>query len=128
MDDKVMELRLQQWLPIFEEQINSGLNKQDFCEKNGIKRAAFFKWQRVCRTYLLAKNSNTIKGSDESAFVEISCNNPSSNEVVKSDSDNKYDNTSSVITVSYNGFCVGVTGIVNESNLTKVLRAITHAN
>ena len=49
MDSKVMELRLRQWLPIFEAQSKSGLNKQDWCEQNGVKRAAFFKWQRLCR-------------------------------------------------------------------------------
>ena len=48
MDSAVMEQRLKQWMPIFEEQAGSGLNKQDWCTTNGIKRAAFFKWQREC--------------------------------------------------------------------------------
>lgn len=42
MDAEIMELRLRQWLPIFEKQARSGLNKKDWCEENGIKRTAFF--------------------------------------------------------------------------------------
>ena len=30
MDSGVMELRLKEWMPIFEEQAKSGLNKQDY--------------------------------------------------------------------------------------------------
>ena len=41
MDAEIMELRLRQWLPIFEKQARSGLNKKDWCEENGIKRTAF---------------------------------------------------------------------------------------
>ena len=36
MDSNVMELRLKQWMPIFEEQAKSGLNKRDWCEQNGV--------------------------------------------------------------------------------------------
>ena len=32
MDSEVMEQRLKQWLPIFEAQAQSGLNKHDWCE------------------------------------------------------------------------------------------------
>ena len=55
MDPKVMEMRIKQWIPIFEEQAKSGLNKQEWCIQNGINRSAFFKWQRECRKYLLTK-------------------------------------------------------------------------
>lgn len=41
MDSAVMEQRLKQWMPIFEEQAGSGLNKQDWCTANGIKRGGF---------------------------------------------------------------------------------------
>lgn len=46
MDSKIMELRLKQWMPIFKKRTRSGLNKQEWCLQNGVKRAAFFKWQR----------------------------------------------------------------------------------
>lgn len=60
MDSKIMELRLKQWMPIFEEQAKSGLNKQDWCRQNEVKRTAFFKWQRELRKYLLERNENNV--------------------------------------------------------------------
>ena len=42
MDKKVMDVRLQSWMPVFEEQACSGLTKKAFFEKNNIKRADFF--------------------------------------------------------------------------------------
>jgi hypothetical protein len=60
LDSKIMELRLKQWMPIFEEQAKSGLNKQDWCRQNEVKRTAFFKWQRELRKYLLERNENNV--------------------------------------------------------------------
>ena len=34
MDSQIMELRFRQWLPLFEEQAKSGMNKQEWCEHN----------------------------------------------------------------------------------------------
>lgn len=56
MDAAVMEFRIKQWIPLFEEQARSGLGKEDWCEANGISRNAFFKWQREIRRYMLANN------------------------------------------------------------------------
>jgi hypothetical protein len=58
---KIMELRLKHWLPIFEEQAKSGLNKKYWCRQNDVKRAAFFKWQRELRKYLLERNENSTQ-------------------------------------------------------------------
>lgn len=49
MDKYVMDIRLQNWIPIFEAQARSGLDKQTFCKQNGISRGLFFKWQRILR-------------------------------------------------------------------------------
>ena len=38
MDPRVMELRIRQWIPVFEEQAKSGLNKDEWCIINGINR------------------------------------------------------------------------------------------
>jgi hypothetical protein len=56
MDAEVMEFRIKQWIPIFEEQARSGLGKEDWCEANGISRNSFFKWQREIRKFMLANN------------------------------------------------------------------------
>lgn len=125
MDSNVMELRLKQWLPIFEEQARSGLNKQEWCKQNGVKRAAFFKWQRECRAYLLSKN-DAIPTTTEPAFVEISCSNNSdkvaSADVAAVDGDSH----NSSVTITRNGFEIRVDGMVNETNLLKVLRVVCH--
>jgi len=79
LDSKVMELRLKQWIPILEEQARSGLSKKDWCELNGIKRSAFFKWQKELRKTLLEKNKNMYQEQSSSElalhtapdFVEI---------------------------------------------------------
>ena len=47
MDASVMELRLEQWKPIFEAQAKSGLNKQEWCQQNGIRRWEFFILQTI---------------------------------------------------------------------------------
>lgn len=36
-----MDLSLKQWMHIFEDQASSGLNKQEWCIQNGIKRNAY---------------------------------------------------------------------------------------
>jgi hypothetical protein len=56
MDATVMEFRMKQWMPIFEEQARSGLSKEDWREANNISRSGFYKWQRVIRNYILANN------------------------------------------------------------------------
>ena len=61
MDSKIMELRLKQWMPIFEEQAKSGLNKQEWCNLSEVKCAAFFKWQRELREYLFEKKENKFQ-------------------------------------------------------------------
>lgn len=52
MKDKVMELKITQWVPVFEAQAQSGMSKKQWCHAHGIKHWAFFKWQRDIRKYL----------------------------------------------------------------------------
>ena len=53
MDANTMKLRLEQWMPIFEEQAKSGMGKDEWIKANGIKRWEFYKRQRECRQYLM---------------------------------------------------------------------------
>jgi len=32
LDSNIIELQLKQWMPIFEEQVKSGLNKEEWCK------------------------------------------------------------------------------------------------
>lgn len=126
MDANVMELRLKQWLPIFEEQAKSGLNKQDWCARNGIKRGEFFKWQRECRAYLLNKKSS-IPATTETSFVEICCSHESA-EIIDNLSNPVETLNKSSISITKNGFTITLNDVIDESNLSKVLRAVCNAD
>ena len=133
MDSKIMELRLKQWMPIFEEQAKSGLNKQDWCKLNGVKRAAFFKWQRELQKYLLEKSENKFLDqiSTEIAvqtapdFVELV---PASSSLLSSTNDRcvrSGDNTpASSISIRCGEFVVDLKDDVSELLLSKVLKVM----
>lgn len=129
MDSEVMEQRLKQWLPIFEAQAQSGLNKQDWCEQNGIKRHSFFKWQRECRAYLLSKqqNADAMQIKSDPSFVEISCTQGCA-EVVSTTISSNTSPEPSPIVISSNGFSISVNGQFDEVNLAKVLKVISYVH
>lgn len=133
MDSKVMELRLKQWMPIFEEQAKSGLNKQDWCRLNEVNRAAFFKWQKELRKYLLEKNENRLQDqlSSELAvhkapkFIELV---PASSSVQSNLNDSCVRSADvtpvSSISIRCGEFSIDLNDDVNELLLSKVLKAI----
>ena len=135
MDSKIMELRLKQWMPIFEEQAKSGLNKQEWCELNEVKRAAFFKWQRELRKYLLEKNENKLQDQlsaelavhTTSGFVEL----PAVSSSVRSSQNDSCARSgdftpASSISIRCGEFVVDLNDDVNELLLSKVLKVVTN--
>ena len=139
MDSKVMELRIRQWIPVFEEQAKSGLNKDEWCILNGINRGAFFRWQRRVRSYLLehgetgstrqlqVSGENALK--DNECFVEL----PYPNAAVPGIASlrNLHDDVlddAAPISIRFGGFSVHVDGMVDEAQLTVVLRAIRNVD
>ena len=146
MDKFVMDIRLKQWIPILEAQARSGLDKQTFCKQNGISRGLFFKWQRILReriaegfdpTSVLSPgitDDGSADGSNESpVFFEITPTSPCS--LAETDRYNK--NTLSPpavsapdsfgVSISYGDFSLSLSGEVDESALTTILRAVKHA-
>jgi hypothetical protein len=134
LDSKVMELRLKQWMPIFEEQIKSGLNKEEWCRKNGVKRAVFFKWQRELRKYLLEKNENQLQTqlstelvvhTTTPGFVELA---PANSSVLSSRNDScvrSGDTTPvSLISIRCGEFSIDLNDDVDELLLSKVLKVV----
>lgn len=133
MDPKIMELRLKQWVPIFEEQAKSGLNKQEWCRLNDISRAAFFKWQRELQKYLLEKNENRLQAQlstdlavhTESKFVELE---PVSSLVRSSLKDSCIRSRdvapTSCISIRCGEFTIDLNDDVNELLLSKVLKVM----
>ena len=133
MDSKVMELRLKRWIPLFEEQARSGLNKQEWCSRNQVSRAAFFKWQRELREYLLEKNGNIVKAQPSkeltaqtaSNFVELA---PVSSSVRSSLNDNFVSSRdiapTAPISIRCGKFSIDLNNDTNELLLSKVLKAM----
>ena len=133
MDSKIMELRLKQWMPIFEEQAKSGLNKQEWCRQNEVKRAAFFKWQRELRKYLLEKNENKFQARQStelavhtaSKFVELA---PASSLIRSSLNDSCIRSgdiaPAAPISIRCGEFSIDLNNDVNELLLSKVLKAM----
>jgi hypothetical protein len=133
LDSKIMELRLKQWMPIFEEQAKSGLNKQEWCKLNGVKRASFFKWQRELRKYLLQKKENKFQDqlSTELAvhtapdFVELETAGSSLQSSLKDGCVRSGDIThASSISIRCGEFSIDLNDNVNELLLSKVLKVM----
>ena len=148
MDKYVMDIRLQNWIPIFEAQVRSGLDKQTFCKQNGISRGLFFKWQRILRERIAdgfdpgsisVPVASTVSGTgavdDHPAFFEIT---PASSTSL-ADLDSRAEavprhtpvadkaSYGGQICISYGSFSVSLSGDVDESSLTSILRAVKHA-
>ena len=128
MDAKVMEIRLKKWMPIFEEQANSGLSKNAWCERNGIRKWEFYERQRECRRYLLKKD-NDLKDVSEvisliPSFVELPTETGAA---VSPDKESATQGSLGHIEVTCGKFGVSITGEVNERMLAMEIREIYHA-
>lgn len=128
-----MELRLKRWIPLFEEQARSGLNKQEWCRQNQVSRAAFFKWQRELREYLLEKNGNIVQAQQSkelgahtvSKFVELA---PVSSSV-RSDLNVNCSSSRDIahtapISIRCGKFSIDLNNDANELLLSKVLKVM----
>lgn len=139
MDPRVMELRIRQWIPVFEEQAKSGLNKDEWCIINGINRGSFFRWQRRVRSYLMEhgeiestgqlQTPNVNEQSDNECFVELSCSQAAVPGIaaLRNLHDDVLDDAVP-IRIHYGGFSIHVDGMVDEKQLTTVLRAMRNVD
>lgn len=131
MDSEVMDVRLQSWIPVLKAQAESGLNKREFCEKNGITENAFYKWQRYVRRKLLHDGLDletmiAPSGSNESpAFVELPMAQPEQKQSCPGELVSSQKPSS--MTLSFHGATIRLEGSVDEEALSSVLRAVKHA-
>ena len=137
MDQKIMEVRIKQWIPLFAEQANSGLSKKEWCIQNGIERASFYRWQRRVRSYLLEHQESEERAlpvmnriADNEGFVEL----PSSRDALAGtyNTQNGYPPEStedSSIRIHYGGFSISLSrGEVDEKQLSSVLQVLKHVD
>lgn len=129
MDSMIMELRLQQWKPIFEAQAKSGLGKDEWCEKNGVRRWEFYQRQRELREYMLKAESVRSENDDNCsnliespAFVELPM---SSDEQVQEVSAEAQHNGS--VEISHGKFHIKLKGNVDTSMVESIIKAVAHA-
>lgn len=128
MDAKVMEIRLKKWMPIFEEQAKSGLSKNAWCERNGIRKWEFYERQRECRRYLLEKDKDLKDVSEVTSLIPSFVELPAEAEgVVSSTAVRKAKEATGHIEITFGKFGVSITGEVNERMLAMVIREIYHA-
>ena len=128
MDTKVMEIRLKKWMPIFEEQAKSGLSKNAWCERNGIRKWEFYERQRECRRYLLEKDKDLKDVSEVTSLIPSFVELPAeTGAAVSPDKESVTQGSSGNIEVTCGKFGVKITGEVNERMLAMVIREIYHA-
>ncbi len=136
MDPKVLELRIQKWIPLIQEQANSGLSKKEWCSLNGIERTSFFRWQKRVRSYLLEKQSQRgeelpalKQDRDDENFVELPATQVSFTGAYHTQSHYPSGGSDySSILIHYGGFSISLSGTVDERQLSSVLRVVRHAD
>ena len=129
MDKAVMNLRLQQWKPIFEAQAESGLNKEEWCKQNGIRRWEFYKRQRKLRQSILDQASDNLLPENvttdlipsSETFVEL----PMKSEKAKHGAAS-VESDIGALEISYGKFKIKLKGSVEESVLETVIKAVAH--
>ena len=130
MDASVMELRLTQWKEIFEAQAKSGLNKQEWCEKNGIRRWEFFRRQRELRQYLMkdmqpadeTEPRTTELPAVSETFVELPIVSDSPTVLVP-----VKEQTPGSVEISHGKFRITLKGSIDSSMLECIIKAVAHA-
>ena len=137
MDQRVMELRIEQWISVIEEQAKSGMGKGEWCAMHGIDRTSFFRWQKRVREYLLDRRENRPlqppqpTAANETGFVEL----PSVPATLEGEAgqagrcagDAAACSRPPAISIRYGGFSIDLDDSVDEGQLSKVLRAIKYA-
>lgn len=130
MDAKIMRLRLEQWMPIFEEQARSGLGKDEFCRTRGIKRWEFYKRQRECRKFLLENVGSgkalPIPLDNLPEFFELPSSLPDIED--RPIIENPITETSlGCIEITHGKFSMKLNGRVDRGTLQAVIEAVAHA-
>lgn len=128
MDANVLELRIREWLPIFEAQAKSGLNKTEWCEKNGIRRWEFYKRLKDCRRYMLEKTEKSpgFAASLDAfpSFVEVPVN---PGQIAEPALENICNKDPGRISISCGKFRISLEGSVDQDVLATVIREVSHA-
>lgn len=122
MDKTTHTVRLQQWTEIIQAQLSSGMNKRDWCRKNGIPEKRFYYWQRRVRNDLYEVGAGALVPSEGS-------NHPDLGElpVARSYRNIASENFSPAAVITVGNISVGITVNISESLLMSIGKMIHHA-
>lgn len=132
MDSRIMDVRLATAAQWFRDQAASGLSKREWCKQNGISRNRFFYFQRQLQEKALGQNPGIEQAAANAlapAFVEVptpACMTGTSELQQKCHPD--HTSADEKIQISYGDFHICISDEVSEQALTKVLRAVKHAD
>ena len=107
-------IRIQQWTAVFKAKAESGLTVDEYCDRNGISRNAYYYWLRKAKAAVLEHTPTT--------FVEL--------EDPKAESQPQPTGAAvsfmPQITIEKKGFVIGVGTCISKELLTLVLEAVSH--
>ena len=119
MDKKIMEYRIQNWIPVIQAQVDSGLTVNKWCELNNISRTTFNRWNIKVRQYLLDTKASE-EGSSE--FVEILPSSEAEPDTFPSEIFSGFSGSS--LTINTGGYSIVVNSHTTKTMLIMALRAI----
>ena len=125
MDSTIMELRLKQWLPIFEAQAESGLTKKDWCRENGIPRWQFYQRQKECREYLLEHKELPACTVPEFVELPLTATESMSEEMLSSSGVEKC--SENILEIECGRFKIRLSGRLDSTKLESIIKAVANA-
>lgn len=129
MNDKLMDMRISQWMPLFEAQTKSGLTKGKWCDENGIRRWEFFQRQREIRSYLIGRETTIAevkdfgREKDLPSFVELPMK---TTDPLPEIDTNVHTQPEEQIELTYKGFKAKLSSQINADTLERLISAVSH--
>lgn len=120
MDERVMDYRIQRWIPVIEAQANSGLSVGKLCEINHISRSTFHRWSARVRNYIL-DNKQTATDSE---FVEVFSTSQICFPSAAVDVPVSGRVQDGGLTISYAGYTININSNTDKNILIMALKAI----
>lgn len=115
MREVTRQLKIQQWLGIIHDRVQSGMTIIDYCRKNGLSRDAYFYWAKIIKEQALQE----LPGRK---FVELPA--VCQNEMIPETPDNLSADNASSLLINVNGINITVTETTSSSLLARTLEVV----
>ena len=108
------EIRLREWMNIFEDRASTDLSIEQYCEEHGLSRNSYYYWLRMAKTRVLEESNLQ--------FVEIS-NRMSETPTLPAVAN---PSPEPMVTMVVNGISIQVTEDTSKTLLSKILEVALH--